>query len=117
MLHSPALCFPAGSSQPPKSHRRHCFQKSISSPADAADKRRTVGKLGYDVIDTFGTKKEELPIEIQPAIYLGADGLAEFVIINLGPHQRSWHVIMLLLCLRCSEEKLKSEVNLAHSSM
>lgn len=82
----------------PKSHRLHCFQKSISSLAEAANKRRTAGKLGYNAIDTFSTKKEELAIVIYSPVYLC---LAEFVIINLGPHQRRWLADMLLLCL-CS---------------
>lgn len=48
----------------PKSHSRHCFQKSISSLAEAANKRQTVGKLGYNAADTFSTKKEEIAIVI-----------------------------------------------------
>ena len=64
LFRSEAFCPPAGFSCLSNSTGPIVFEKSIPSPADTADKRRMVGKLGSDAIDTFSTKKENLQIVI-----------------------------------------------------
>lgn len=84
---------------PPKSHRLHCFQKSIASPSDPADKRQTVGKWRYNAIDTFSAEKRKTP-HCNLASDLSLSWLPGRVWYNnLGSQQRGQHVVFLFTCV------------------